>query len=260
MRTPAITKEASHVVTVRPFAPVSPGSLTAEEARERAASILLFRRRHDASTVRKLFEKHPELRERINSPLFAFDSPAIVACADDLAMVDVLLDFGADPNRRSDWWAGGFHPLHSATGAAAERLMAAGAIPDACAAAHLDRPDLLGQLIADNPALTLTRETWTIAQSPTRRGRARRKPLPRYCVTVTLSLSSRSGTRITPPPRSAGAVTVLNSVTPATITRAQHDCFSKRARDRDLIPPRRPRRSRQTSSPGRLVTVIPALS
>jgi ankyrin repeat protein len=109
-------------------------------------------RRHDATAVRKLFETHPELRERINEPLFAFDSPAIVAYAGDLAMVEVLLDFGADPNRRSDWWAGGFHALYSATGAAADRLIAAGAIPDACAAAHLDRPDLLTRLIADDPA------------------------------------------------------------------------------------------------------------
>jgi ankyrin repeat protein len=108
--------------------------------------------RHDASAVRRLFENHAELRERINEPAFAFNAPAIVAYADDLAMVDVLLDFGADPNRRSEWWAGGFHALYSATGAAAERLIAAGAIPDACAAAHLDRPDLLARLIAEDPA------------------------------------------------------------------------------------------------------------
>src|SRR5258705_3773279 len=107
--------------------------------------------RHDANGVRTLFEKHPELRKRINEPLFSFDSPAIVAFAGDPAMVDVLLDFGADPNRRSDWWAGGFHALYSATGTAADRLIAAGAIPDACAAAHLDRPDLLARLIAAEP-------------------------------------------------------------------------------------------------------------
>ena len=108
--------------------------------------------RRDAHAVRRLFEMHPELRKRINEPLFAFDSPAIVAYADDPAIVDVLLDFGADPNRRSDWWAGGFHALYAATGAAAERLIAAGAIPDACAAAHLDRPDLLVRMIAEDPA------------------------------------------------------------------------------------------------------------
>ena len=109
-------------------------------------------RRHDAGAVRSILQAHPELRARINEPVAAFDSPAIVAYADDPAMVDVLLDFGADPNRRSDWWAGGFHALHSATGAAADRLIAAGAVPDACAAANLDRPDLLARLISDDPA------------------------------------------------------------------------------------------------------------
>lgn len=107
---------------------------------------------HDAKAVRILFEKHPGLRQRINEPVFSFDSPAIVAYADDPAMIDVLLDYGADPNRRSDWWAGAFHALYSATGAAAERLIAAGAIPDACAAAHLDRPELLASMIAEDPA------------------------------------------------------------------------------------------------------------
>lgn len=108
--------------------------------------------RHDAKAVRTLFEKNPALRAQINEPLFAFDSPAIVAYASDPAMVDVLLDFGADPNRRSDWWAGGFHALYAATGAAADKLIAAGAVPDACAAAHLGRVDLLARMISEDPA------------------------------------------------------------------------------------------------------------
>jgi ankyrin repeat protein len=105
----------------------------------------------DTKALRRLFEQHPELRARINDPLFAFDAPAIVAFAADRAIVDLLLDFGADPNRRSDWWAGGFHALHGATAASAERLIAAGATPDACAAAHLDAPGLLEAMLEENP-------------------------------------------------------------------------------------------------------------
>jgi ankyrin repeat protein len=108
--------------------------------------------RRDVNAIRHLFNQYPELRARLDEPVFGFDSPAIVAFANDLAMVDVLLELGADPNRRSSWWAGGFHALHSATGAAADRLLAAGAVPDACAAAHLDRPELLARLIRDDPA------------------------------------------------------------------------------------------------------------
>lgn len=106
----------------------------------------------NAAEVRRLLEGHPELRARIDDPVFGFNSPAIVAFASDLPMVEVLLEFGADPNRRSEWWAGGFHALYSATPQTADRLIAAGAVPDACAAAHLDRPELLRRLIAEDPS------------------------------------------------------------------------------------------------------------
>ena len=108
--------------------------------------------RHDAAAVRRLFQQYPEVRARINEPIFGFNSPAIVAYAEDLAMVEVLLEFGANPNRRSDWWAGGFHALYGATPETAERLIAAGAVIDACAAAHLDDVELLARLIAEDPA------------------------------------------------------------------------------------------------------------
>lgn len=108
--------------------------------------------RSDVAALRGLLEAHPEFRGRINDPVFSFNSPAIVAFANDAAIVDLLLEFGADPNARSAWWAGPFHPLHSATGAAAYRLIAGGAVVDACAAANLDRPDLLARLIAEDPA------------------------------------------------------------------------------------------------------------
>jgi ankyrin repeat protein len=107
--------------------------------------------RCDAGAVRRLLQQHPEFRARIDEPVFGFNSPAIVAYANNAAMVEVLLEFGADPNRRSDWWAGGFHALYSATGAAADRLIAAGAMVDACAAAHLDRTQDLARLIAEDP-------------------------------------------------------------------------------------------------------------
>ena len=108
--------------------------------------------RHDIPALRRLFGEHPELRSRLDEPLFGFDSPALVAYAADAPMVELLLELGADPNRRSSWWAGGFHALHCATPATAGRLMAAGAVPDACAAAHLDRPELLARLLAEDPA------------------------------------------------------------------------------------------------------------
>jgi ankyrin repeat protein len=106
----------------------------------------------DAKTVRALLEQSEEVRSNIDAPIFGFDSPALVAVSSEhVDVIDVLLQFGADPNRKSDWWAGGFHPLHGARGIAADHLMAAGAIPDACAAANLDRIDLLTAMLADDP-------------------------------------------------------------------------------------------------------------
>ena len=95
-----------------------------------------------------------EARTAINEPLFGFDSPALVAVAGgtDVELVDVLLEFGADPNRKSSWWAGGFHPLHGASGPISDRLLAAGAVPDACAATRLNRPDLLAAMLEADPS------------------------------------------------------------------------------------------------------------
>lgn len=107
----------------------------------------------DAKALRRVLQQHAEARAAINQPIFPFDAPALVAVSGtNVELVDVLLKFGADPNQRSSWWAGGFHPLHGARGAVAERLLAAGAIPDACAAANLDRPGWLARLLADDPA------------------------------------------------------------------------------------------------------------
>ena len=107
--------------------------------------------RADASDVRRLLERHASLRTAINEPIFGFDAPALNTVGDQPEIVDVLLEFGADPNRKSTWWAGGFHPLYGASPAVAERLLAAGAVVDACAAAHLDRLDLLDKILEANP-------------------------------------------------------------------------------------------------------------
>jgi ankyrin repeat protein len=108
----------------------------------------------DARALRQLASRREELRDVVNKPMFGFDSPALVSASGhgDVEMIDALLALGADPNRKSSWWAGGFHPLYAASPAVAERLLAAGAIPDMCAAAHLDRLDLLKAMLAADPS------------------------------------------------------------------------------------------------------------
>lgn len=122
------------------------------DASVRAALVRAFDRR-DVAALRRLLEEHPAARPALDEPIFPFDAPALVhfAGSGDVALIGLLLEMGADPNRRSDWWAGGFHALHFAQGAVAERLLAAGAVPDACAAAQLDRPDILTRLLQEDP-------------------------------------------------------------------------------------------------------------
>lgn len=121
------------------------------ELAQRATPLERFKRAVEAGNATRLREVLSESREAraaINDPIFAFDSPALVARAKDASVVKVLLEFGADPDRKSAWWAGGFHPLYYATTETAELLLAAGAIPDACALAHLDRADELARMLA----------------------------------------------------------------------------------------------------------------
>ena len=155
-----------HIEAARQAAGAGAGGVPPELA-ERLRLVL---RANDAAGLRELLQAHGQLRALLNEPLFDYDSPALVHVAlrrlqegvargadagergrEDAGLVDVLLSFGADPNRRSSWWAGAFHPLHVASDAATERLLRAGAVPDACAAAHIDRPDLLDRLLAEDP-------------------------------------------------------------------------------------------------------------
>jgi hypothetical protein len=110
--------------------------------------------RGDAVELRRVLLESAEARAAVNEPLFGFNSPALVSVAGDgnVDVVDTLLEFGADPNRKSSWWAGGFHPLHAASGDVSDRLIAAGAVPDACAAARLGRTDLLERILDEDPS------------------------------------------------------------------------------------------------------------
>jgi hypothetical protein len=107
----------------------------------------------DVPALRRLLEREAAARDLINAPMFPFDSPAIVHVAGggNLELINTLLEFGSDPDARSSWWAGGFHPLYSARGTVANRLIAAGSRMDACAAAQLDRSDDLVRLLDEDP-------------------------------------------------------------------------------------------------------------
>jgi len=106
----------------------------------------------DAPRMRDIFDRHPALRKVVNDPLGPFDSPPIVRVC-SRAMLEVLLDAGADINGRSRWWAGGFGILDCASPDVATYAMERGATVTVHAAARLGLVDRLRTMLADDPAL-----------------------------------------------------------------------------------------------------------
>ncbi len=114
---------------------------------------------HDdnAPEMERLLLRHAQLRAAINEPISHFDSPAIVQ-ARSRAMIDVLLAAGADINARSQWWAGGFGLLDSASPELSAYAIERGATMTPHAAARLGRlGEQLETLVAADPALVHAR-------------------------------------------------------------------------------------------------------
>ncbi len=106
----------------------------------------------DAQAVRRIAAEWQGLRDIIDEARFAFAAPALVFAAGqrNRALVDALLDAGADPDARSEWDAGPYSALHSCVDgpspeslALARHLVERGATLDLHAAAGLDRTDIV---------------------------------------------------------------------------------------------------------------------
>ena len=107
----------------------------------------------DAVTIRKLLATSSALRAQIDRPLFSFGAQAIVVAKNDRPVVEALLEFGANINVKSDWWAGGFGVLDDTDPEQAAWLIERGAIVDIHAAAGLGMADKVREWIAKDPSL-----------------------------------------------------------------------------------------------------------
>jgi ankyrin repeat protein len=111
--------------------------------------------------ARDLLGRHPHLQELLDGPMpeLPFGSVLIMAAAraGNGAMVDLLIEAGADINKRSHWWAGGFGVLDRCDPGFAPFLIERGAQVDVHAAARLGMLDRLRELVARSPTVTLTR-------------------------------------------------------------------------------------------------------
>lgn len=108
--------------------------------------------KNDVQTLRSLFSQRPELRQLINAPVGPFDSPAICNTR-SREMLDLLLEYGADINAKSQWWAGGFGLLDFADDDLAHYAIERGARIDAHSAARLGLLDKLRELITADPSV-----------------------------------------------------------------------------------------------------------
>ncbi len=109
--------------------------------------------RGDTDAVRSLYAKHPELSDHVNAQIFAFDSSAIFCGRENIELVDLLLEHGADINQKTGWGAGGFGILEGVTPDVAQPLIERGAIVDIWAAVGLNDMERTRQLLERDPSL-----------------------------------------------------------------------------------------------------------
>ena len=111
----------------------------------------------DAARVQELLTRFPELRAKLDDPMptYAFGAQPLFAAVQrgDRATIDVLLRAGADINKRTEWWAGGFGVLDDCHPDLVDFLLQRGATLDAHSAARLGLLPKLRELVAADPAV-----------------------------------------------------------------------------------------------------------
>jgi ankyrin repeat protein len=115
---------------------------------------------NDAGLVHDVLERYPELRPKLNDtmPGLHFGATPLLAAVPftNRAMIDALLQAGADINQKSHWWAGGFGVLDDDRGMA-PFLIERGARVDVHAAAKLGMLDVLERLVRDDEGVVHAR-------------------------------------------------------------------------------------------------------
>lgn len=115
----------------------------------------------DPGAVIAVLDRSPAMRSNLDAPLigdgFGITPLVRAATKGNLALVDVLLEAGADINGRTHWWAGSFGVLDTAPVEIAPQLIERGATLDAHSAARLNRVTELTAMLDANPELVNAR-------------------------------------------------------------------------------------------------------
>ncbi len=109
--------------------------------------------RQDLAGLRDLLRDAPDPAAFVNEPLFCFGQRAVHMAKTSLPLLDVLLEFGADINLKSDWEPGGYHVLEETTPAEGAPLVERGAVPDIFAYTGWDDVVQVARLLAEDPGL-----------------------------------------------------------------------------------------------------------
>jgi ankyrin repeat protein len=105
----------------------------------------------DAEEVALMLSRSPALMSSHHADSFGATGLIHAVLSDDVAMVDLLLDAGADIDQRSDWWAGSFGVLDHSKDSMSTHLLERGATLTPHAAARLGMIDELRSMIAADP-------------------------------------------------------------------------------------------------------------
>lgn len=116
---------------------------------------------NDLEGVRERLSKDPQLLHSFDHREFG-STPLNLAVSRDLRrMAEALLEAGADPERKSEWWAGGFTALHTAIDRGnremAQRLIDLGAQVDVHTAAALGKLGRLRSILDRDPKSVMAR-------------------------------------------------------------------------------------------------------
>jgi ankyrin repeat protein len=117
------------------------------EQRERETAKVRFHTAFDAddaAEIRAMLKRFPVPGMMLNP---------LIPKVRSRAMLDALLDGGADIDVKSDWWAGGFGVLHQASADVAQYAISRGAKVDIHAAARLGMAARVRELLVENPKL-----------------------------------------------------------------------------------------------------------
>lgn len=111
----------------------------------------------DTDLVRSIVTAEPALLAVTDDNAFGATALIHAVGTGSREMVDLLLDLGADIDQRSDWWAGSFGVLDSASDELFQRLLDRGATLTPHAAARTGRADELRAMLDADPSLVSAR-------------------------------------------------------------------------------------------------------